>query len=102
MLKTLYARLQHHINWQIPDVQVRFRKGGGTRDQAANICWIIENAMGFWKNIYFCFIDYAKIFVWIAKNCGKFLKRWAYQTTLPVSWESCMDVKKQQLKPDMV
>ena len=102
MLKILQARLQQCMNYELPDVQTGFRKGRGTRDQAANICWIIENTMGFWKNIYFCFIDYAKIFVWIAKNCGKFLNKWEYQTTLPVFRESCMDVKKQQLKPDMV
>ena len=53
------------------------------------------------ENIYFCFIDYAKAFVWITTNCGKFLKRWEYQTTLPASWEICMQAKKQQLEPDM-
>ena len=53
------------------------------------------------KNIYFCFIDYAEDFLWITKNCGKFLKRWEYQTTLPVSWETCMQIKKEQLEPDM-
>ena len=65
-------------------------------DQTANICWIIEKAREFQKNIYFCFIDYAKAF-----NCGKFLKRWQYQTPWPASWEICMQVKKQQLKLDM-
>ena len=55
----------------------------------------------FQKNIYFCFIDYVKAFVWITINCGKFWKRWEYQTTLPASWEICMQVKKQQLKVDM-
>ena len=56
----------------------------------------------FQKNIYFCFIRYAKaLTVWITKNCGKFLKRWEYQTTLPASWEACMQVKKQWLDPDM-
>ena len=53
------------------------------------------------KNIYFCFIDYAKAFVWITTNCEKFLKRWEYHTTLFVSCETCMQVKKQQLEPDM-
>ena len=53
------------------------------------------------KNIYFSFIDYAKVFVWITTNCGKFLKMWEYQTTLPASWEICMQVKKQQLQLDM-
>ena len=57
--------------------------------------------MQFQKNIYFCFIDYAKAFVWITENCGKYLKRWEHQITLPVSWETCMYVKKQQLEPFM-
>ena len=55
----------------------------------------------FQEYIYFCFIDYTKAFVWITTNCGKFLKRWEYQATLSVSWETCMQVKKQQLEPDM-
>ena len=62
MLKILQARLQQYVNQEIPDVQARFRKGRGTRDQIANICWIIEKAREFQKNIYFCFIDYAKAF----------------------------------------
>ena len=60
MLKILQARLQQYVNHEIPDLQASFRKGRGTRDQIANICWIIEKAKGFQKNIYFCFIDYAK------------------------------------------
>ena len=97
MLKILQARLQH----ELPDVQAGFRKGRGTRDQIANICWIIEKAREFQKNICCFFIDYAKAFVWITTNCGKFLKKWEYQTTLPASWEICMQVKKEQLEPDM-
>ena len=62
MLKILQARLQHCMNRKLPVVQAGFRKGRGTRDQIANICWIIENAREFQKNIYFCFIDYAKAF----------------------------------------
>ena len=62
MLKILQARLQQYMNREIPGVQVGFRKGRGTRDQIANICWIIEKAREFQKNIYFCFIDYAKAF----------------------------------------
>ena len=58
-------------------------------------------SVGSSKNIYFCFIDYTKAFVWITTNCGKFLKRWEYQTTWPPSWEICMQVKKQQLELDM-
>ena len=77
-------------------------KTRGTRDQIANIHWIIEKAKEFQKNIYFCFIDYAKtLTVWITANCGKFWKRWEYQTIWPASWENCMQVKKQQLELDM-
>ena len=81
MLKILQARLQQYMNCELPDVQAGFRKGRGTRDQIANICWIMEKAREFQKNIYFCFVDYAKAFVWITINCGKFFKRWEYQTT---------------------
>ena len=62
MLKILQIRLQQYLNHVVPDVQAGFRKGRGTRDQIANICWIIEKAREFQKNIYFCFIDYAKVF----------------------------------------
>ena len=60
IFKILQARLQQYVNRELPDVQAEFRKGRGTRDQIANICWIIEKAREFQKNIYFCFIDYAK------------------------------------------
>ena len=71
-------------------------------NKIANILWIIEKASEFQKNIYFCFIDYAKAFDCVdQKNCGKFLKRWEYETTLPASWEICMQVRKQQLELDM-
>ena len=73
----------------------------GTRDQIANIYWIIEKAREFQINIYFHFIDYTKAFVWITTNRGKFWKRWEYQTTLPASSEICMQVRKQQLELDM-
>ena len=72
MLKILQARLQQYMNCKLPDVQAGFRKGRGTRDQIANICWIIKKAREFQKNIYFCFIDYAKAFLWITRNCRKF------------------------------
>ena len=65
MLKILQARLQQYMNCELPDVQARFRKGRGTRNQIANICWVIEKARELQKNIYFCFIDYAKAF-----DCG--------------------------------
>ena len=82
MLKILQARLQQYVNHELPDVQGGFRRGRGTRDQIPNIRWIIEKAREFQKNIYFCFIDYAKaLFVWITTSCGKLLKRWEYQTT---------------------
>ena len=85
MLKILQARLQQYVNRELPDVlEAGFRKGRGTRDQLANICWITEKAREFQKNI--CFIDYVKaLTVWITTNCGKFFKRWEYQTTLPAS-----------------
>ena len=68
MLKILQARLQQYVNCEIPDVQAGFRKGRGTRDQIANIRWIMEKVREFQKNIYFCFIDCAKTFVWITIN----------------------------------
>ena len=68
VLKILQARLQQYVNHEIPDVQAGFRKGRGTRNQAANICWIIEKAREFQKNIYFCFIDYAKAFDCVDHN----------------------------------
>ena len=86
---------------ELPDVQAGFRKGRGTRDQIANIHWIIKKTREFQKNIYFCFIDYAKAFDCVDQNkCGKFWKRWEYHTTWPVSWETCMPVRKQQLELD--
>ena len=73
ILKILQARLQHYMYCEFPDVQAGFGKGRGTRDQVANIHWIIEKARGFQKNIYFCFTDYAKVLaMWIMTNCGKF------------------------------
>ena len=73
MLKILQARLQRYVNPELPDVQAGFRKGRGARDQIANVSWIMEKAREFQKNIYFCFIDYAKdLTVWITINCEKF------------------------------
>ena len=83
------------------NIQAGFRKGRGTRDPIANIHWIMEKAREFQENIYFCFIEYAKDVVWITINCGKFWKRWEYQTTWPASWEVCMQIIKQQLELDM-
>ena len=102
MLKILQARLQQYMNHEIPDVQAGFRKGRGTRDQTDNIRWIIKKAREFQKNIYFCFIDYAKAFDCVDHNkLWKILKQMGYQTTWPASWEICIQVKKQQLELDM-
>ena len=68
MLKILQARLQQYVNCEFPDVQAGFRKGRGTRDQIANICWIIKKAREFQKNIYICLFDYAKAFDWVDHN----------------------------------
>ena len=100
MLKFLQTRLQQYMNRELPDVQAGFRRGRGTRDQIVNIRWTIKKAREFQKNIYFCFIDYAKAFVCVDQT-GKFWKGWEYQTTWPASWEICMQVKKQQLELDM-
>ena len=76
MLKILQARLQQYVNHELPDVQAGFIKGRGTRDQIANICWIIEKAREFQKNIYFALLTMPKpLTVWITINCGKFFKR---------------------------
>ena len=101
MLKILQAKLQQYVNHELPDVQAGFRKGRGTRDQIANICWIIEKARDFQKNIYFCFIDYARAFDCVDHNKLENCRSWEYQTTWPASWETCMQVRKQQLELDM-
>ena len=101
MLKILQARLQQYVNHELPDGQAGFSKGRGTRDQIANICWDHRKSKRVPENIYFCFIDYAKAFVWITRNCGKFFKRWEYQTTWLASWKICMQVKKQQSELNM-
>ena len=100
MLKILQARLQQYTNHEFPDVQAGFRKGRGTRDQIPNIHWIIEKAREFQKNI--CFIDYAKAFDCVDQNkLENSLRDGNTKTTLLVSSETCMQVKKQQLEPDM-
>ena len=93
MLKILQARLQQYVNCELHDVQAGFRKGRGTRHQIANIHWIMEKAREFQKNIYFCFTMPKPLSVWITINCGKFRKRWEYQTTWSASWEICMQVR---------
>ena len=94
MLKILQARLQQYVKHELPDVQAGFRKGRGTRDQIANICWIFKKAREFQKNIYFCFIDYAKDF-----DCVDHNKLW--KTTWSASWETYTQVRKQRLELDM-
>ena len=102
MLKILQARLQQYMNREIPDVQAGFRKGRGTSHQIANIRWIIKKAREFQKNIYFYFIDYAKALDCVDHNkLWKIFQEMEYQTTWPASWESCMQVGKQQLKLDV-
>ena len=68
MLRILQAGLQQYVNWEFPDIEAGFLKGKGTRDQIANICWITEKARGFQKNIYFCFVHYAKTFDYMNHN----------------------------------
>ena len=102
LLKILQTRFQQYVNHKLPDGPAGFRKGRGTRDQIANIHWIMEKAGEFQKSIYFCFIDYAKAFDCVDHSkLWKFWKRWEYQTTWSASWEICMQVMKQQLELDM-
>ena len=109
MLRILQARLQHFVNWEYPDVQAGF-KSRGTRDQNANIHWIIQKAREFQKNLWNVLLlihwfhasltTLKPLKLWVTTNCGKTLAGWEYQTTLPVSWETCMQVDKQQLELD--
>ena len=101
MLKILQARLQQHVNHELPDVQAGFRKGRGTRDQIANIHCVIKKAREFQKTSTSALLTMPKpLTVCFTTNCGKFWKIWEYQTTWPASWEICMQVRKQQLKSD--
>ena len=102
MLKILQAKLQQYMNRELPDVQAGFRKGRGTRDQIANIHWILEKSREFQKNIYFCFIDYAKAFDCVDHNkLWKILREMGISDHLTASLETCMQVRKQQLELDM-
>ena len=100
MLKILQVGLQQCVKWEFPNVQAGFRKGIGIRDQIANICWIIEKAREFppKKSTSVSFTMVKPLTVWTTTNCGKFFKRCEYQTTWPASWETYMQIKKQQLK----
>ena len=90
------------MNQELPDVQACFRKGSRTRDQIPNICWIIKKGREFQKKSTSGLLTMPKpLTMWIRTNCGKFWKRWEYQTTWPASWEICMQVRKQQLELDM-
>ena len=103
MHDAIQARLQKYMNCELPDVQVGIRKGRGTRDHIANICWIIEKGREFQKktSISALLTMPKPLTVWITINCGKFWKRWEYQTTWPASWETYMQVRKQQLELDL-
>ena len=105
MLKILLTRLQQYMNHELPDVQAGFRKGRGTRDQIAHICWVIEKAREFQKNIYFCFIDYAKAFDCVDHNkLWKILKMGIQDhltCLLRNILRNLMQVRKQQLELDM-
>ena len=94
--------MKQFVNCELPDVQAGLRKGRWPRDQIANIRWIIEKAREFQKNVYFCFIDYAKAFDYVDHNkLWKILQEMGIPGHLNASWEICMEVKKQQLELDM-
>ena len=100
MLKILHTRLQQYVNRELANVQAGFSKGKGTRDQIANIPWVMDNAREFQKNI--CFTGYTKALYCVDHNkLENSLKKWEYRTILPASWETWMQVKEQQLEPDM-
>ena len=102
MLKIFQARLQQYVNSELSGVQTGFRKGRGTRDQIGNIHLIIKKAREFQKTSISALLTMPKpLTMWITANCGKFFKRWEYQTTWPASWEICMQVRQQQLELNM-
>ena len=102
MLKILQARLQQYVNHELPDVQTGVRKGRGTRDQIANICWIMEKAREFQKNIYFCFIDYAKAFDCVDHNkLWKILKEMRISDHLTCLLRNLYAGQEEQLELDM-
>ena len=101
LLQILQARLQQYMNHEFPDDQAGFRKGRGTRDQIANIHWLNEKESSRKTPTSALLTRLKPLTVWITTNCGKFFKRWEYQTTWHASWEVCMQVRKQQLELDM-
>ena len=101
MLKILQVRLQQYLNCELPDVQAGFRKGRWTRDQIANIHWIIEKAKFPEKYLFLLYWLCQRFWLCGLKQTGKFWKRWKYKTMLPASWETCIQARRQQLEPDM-
>ena len=102
MLKILQARLWQYMNRELPDVQAGFRKGRGTRDKLPTSAGSLKKQESSRKTSISALLTMPKpLTVWITINCGKFWKRWEYQTTWPASWEICMQVRKQQLELDM-
>ena len=102
MLKILQSRLQKYMNRELPDVQAGFRKARGTRDQIANICWIIKKAREFQKkNLLLLYWLCQSLWLCGSQQTVENSSRWGYQTTWPTSWEICMQVKKQQLELEM-
>ena len=101
MLKILLARLQQYMNQELSDVQIGFRKDRETRDQLPTSIGSQKKQENSWKTSTSASLTTLKPLTCVDHNCGKFLKRWEYLTTLPASWEICMQVRKQQLEPDM-
>ena len=102
ILKILQAKLQQYVNCELPDVQAGYRKDRGTKDQIPNIHWIINKTREFQKNIYFCFVDYAKAFDHVDhRKLWKILQEIVIPDHLTASWEICMQVRKEQLELDM-
>ena len=102
MLEILQARLQHYVNWELPDVQAGFRKGRGTRDQIATSVGSLKKQENTRKTYTSALLIMTKLLtVYITTDYGQFFKRWEYQTSLPASWEICIQVKKQQLEIDV-
>ena len=102
MLKILQARLQQYMNWEFPDVQPGFRKGRGIRNQVPTSIGSYKKQESSIKTSTSATLTMLKtLTVWITTNCGKFWKRWEYQITIPASCETCMQIKKQQLEPDI-
>ena len=102
MLKILQARLQQYMSHELPDVQAGFRKGRGTEIKLPTSAGSLKKLEGSRKTSISALLTMPKpLTMWITINCGKFWKRWEYQTTWPASWEICMQVRKQQLELDM-